>query len=136
MWFQTAVDKMWGPIMEWIHYPHSGKGALMEAYEGLRPQEKAQLDADVAQVFHKVHGGDTAIMYRYRDRPGSMGGASVSTVEPSYIGRDKYTAYEVHASDVMVHWAQDELPLNGKAFGHEKEVILKPHANPKVIDPV
>jgi hypothetical protein len=119
--------------MEWVHYPNtSGKKSVFEAYESLRPQEQAAYDADVAQAFQRAHGS-TAIAYRYKNRPSHMGGMSLTTREPTYLEPDKYSAYELHAADVLVHWGQSDMPLASKAFGHEREVILRPDANPKPI---
>jgi hypothetical protein len=58
---------------------------------------------------------------------------SLTTEEPVYLSPDMYTPYEVDVDDVLVHWAQDKMPLSGRTFGHEKELILKPEANPRVI---
>lgn len=132
---QRVFDKLWGPIMGWIHSPHSGKTELLESYEALSEHEKALLTQDVSRAFHRAHGGDTVTAFRYKDRPSSMGGMSVTSKEPTYLGRDKYTAYVVHSSDILAHWAQEDLPLGGNAFGHEEEMIFKPNANPKAIEP-
>jgi len=131
----NALEKMWAPIMDWIHSPGRGKKGVFDAYTQLTTQEKAALEADVARAFRSAHGGNEVIAYRYKDQPGSMGGMSLTTEEPKYLSRDQYTAYKVHASDVLAHWGQDDLPLSGKAFGHEKELILKPNANPKIVKP-
>jgi hypothetical protein len=131
MWLGLATDKMYPAVQEWIHRPSSGKAEVFEAYESLRPREKAAYDADVKAAFHKAHGGGSTTGYRYKDRPRHMGGMSLTTTEPTYLSPDKYTAYEVRDDDVLVHWAQEEMPLGGNAFGHEKELILRKDANPR-----
>lgn len=131
IWLGLAVDKMYPAVMEWVHRPSAGKQELFEAYDSLAPKEKAAYDADVRSAFVSAHGGSSTLGYRYKDRPRHMGGMSLTTVEPAYLSRDLYTAYEVDAADVLVHWAQRELPLGGKAFGHEKELILRKSANPR-----
>lgn len=135
MWLQLACDKLWGPIMEWIHSPSSGKADLFKAYAALKDREKTALDQDVHHAFVSAHGGSSTTAYRYKDRPRHMGGMSLTSAEPKYLAREMYTAFEVKASDVLAHWAQGDLPLGGRAFGHEKEMILKPDANPKRLDP-
>ena len=135
MWLGLACDKLWAPIMAWIHSPSSGKSEVFAAYAALSPREKAALEQDVQRAFSSAHGGSSTTAYRYKDRPRHMGGMSLTSEEPTYLSRDKYTAFEVHASDVLAHWAQKGLPLGGNAFGHEKEMILLPSANPKRLDP-
>lgn len=131
-WLQVALEEMYPAVMEWVHLPNSGKRQVLEAYDGLTGKARAAYDADVHSAFQRAHGG-SVIGYRYKDRPRHMGGISLTTSEPSYLSRDLYTAYEVKAADVLAHWAQEEMPLGGKAFGHEKELILKKDANPRLV---
>ena len=130
---EAALDKLHGPLVEWIHRPSSGKQALLDAYASLTERQRAALAADVERAFVVAHGRDRVTAYRYRST-GGWGGASLSTVEPTWLRRGSYQAVEVTASDVMVHWAQPDLPLGGKAFGHERELILKPDARPQRIE--
>lgn len=132
MWLSLAIDKMYPSVMEWVHRPSSGKQEVFSAYEGLKLKERSAYDADVHSAFSRAHGGSTTTAYRYKARPRHMGGMSLTSEEPSYLGRDLYTAYQVKADDVLVHWAQSEMPLSGKAFGHEKEMILRKDANPRI----
>lgn len=132
IWLGLAIDKMYPAVMEWVHRPNAGKHEVFDAYESLTSKEKAAYDADVRSAFSRAHGAST-VGYRYKDRPRHMGGMSLTTGEPRYLGRDLYTGYEVKADDVLVHWAQSEMPLSGKAFGHEKELILRRDANPRPV---
>lgn len=134
VWLDLACKKMWGPIMEWIHRPSSGKSDVFKAYAALPPRARTALEQDVRRAFHSAHGGSTVTAYRYKDKPRHMGGMSLTTEEPTYLSKDKYTAYAVKDSDVLAHWAQDDLPLGGNAYGHEKELILRPDANPRQIN--
>ena len=134
---QFAIDRaerqLYAPVADWVHRPDAaGKEAVFAAYEKLSPADRAAYDAHVVRTFRREHDGDTAVVYRYGER-GKMGGASVSTVRPSYLARDKYDAYIVHAKDVLVHYGQEDMPLSGRAFGHEKEIILRSDAAPRKI---
>lgn len=133
IWLGLAVDTMYPAVMEWVHRPSAGKQELFDAYDSLEPKAKAAYDADVRGAFTRAHGGSSTVAYRYKDRPRHMGGMSLTTVEPNYLGRDLYSAYQVDAGDVLVHWAQREMPLGGKAFGHEKELILRKDASPRPV---
>lgn len=132
IWLGLAIDTMYPAVMEWIHRPSSGKRKVFEAYDSLGSKQRAAYDADVRSAFSKAHGA-SAVGYRYKDRPRHMGGMSLTTEEPRYLAPDLYTGYEVKADDVLVHWAQPEMPLSGRAFGHEKELILRKDANPKPV---
>ena len=130
-----AHDALWAPLQGWIHSPSAGKGPLAEAYSGLDDHAKAMLDRDVSAAFEREHGGDEVTAYRYKDRHESAGGmSSLTTEKPAYLSPDKYSAYRVRSSDVLAHYGQSDLPLGGKAFGHEKELVLKPGAAPARMD--
>lgn len=127
MWLGMAVDVLYPLTMDWIHHPSSAsKQALFQAYDDLAPKAKQAYDADVERAFRSAHGSK-ALVYRYKIR-GDTSGASVSTVRPDYLSPTLYKAYEMGPGDALVHYAQDEMPLGGKAFGHEKEIILRPGA--------
>jgi hypothetical protein len=129
-----AREKMHAPVMEWIHRPGEGKAALFAAHESLLPRERAQWDADIQHAFREAHGGhDSAVMYRMKDNPSHMGGMSLTTERPTHLRPDQYHAFEVRPEHVLAHWNQNESPLGGKAFGHEREVILKPNAEPRAL---
>lgn len=129
VWLDLALDKMYPPVVDWVHRPSGGKQAVFDAYAAMRPKERAAYDADVREAFLRAHGGETVVAYRYRSWPENMGGRSLTTAEPS-LSPDAYRAYLVNVRDVLVHWAQPEMPLSGKAFGHEKELILRSDARP------
>jgi hypothetical protein len=129
IWLGEAIDVLYPAVMDWVHHPSgSSKRALFEAYEGLTPRAKTAYDADVSNAFRREHGAST-VVYRYKTR-GDIGGASVSPVEPKYLDPSQYKKYQIEPSDVLVHYAQSEMPLGGKAFGHEKEIILRASARP------
>jgi hypothetical protein len=131
---QRAVNKLWAPLVNWIHSPSRGKSEVLSAYSQLSAREKAALDSDVAAAFQRVYRSDSIIAYRYRDS--KIGGASLSDVEPRYLASNQYAAYRVHASDVLAFWGQKELPLGNKSFAHEHEIILKPNAKPACANPI
>lgn len=129
---RSALSRLAGPIFGWVHRPNEGKSSIASAYGSLSDRHKEHLDAHTKEVFEREHGSDTAVVYRYRDS-GKYGLASVSPVKPTWIPADQVTALRIKASDVLAHYAQEGSPLASKAFGHEKEIILKPDANPEVI---
>lgn len=132
IWLGEALDVMYPAAMDWVHHPSgASKRALFHAYEALPPKAKQAYDADVEQAFRGEHGS-TALVYRYKIR-GDTSGASVSPVEPRYLDPSQYRAYEMAPGDALVHYAQEEMPLGGKAFGHEKEIILRPGVKLKEI---
>lgn len=128
---EIACERLWGPIMEWIHRPSLGKEAILEAYARLSDRQRSALADDVACTFAREHGAASVVAYRYRERPRHVGGLSLTTEEPRYLSRSLYAAYLVHHADVLAHWGQECLPLGGRAFGHEREIILKPDADPR-----
>jgi DNA topoisomerase IB len=134
IWLEAALDELHGPLSDWVHYGRSGsKRELFEAYDGLAPQAKMALAGAVRKAFG---GSSKAIMYRRLKSSGEasrMGGMSLTTALPGYVEAE---AFEVEADDVLVHHGVPGTPLSSKAFGHEKEVILKPTANPKSLGPV
>lgn len=119
-----AVSRMWEPVIDWIHYPSGGKAMVFAAYAALDPKALAAYDADVVAAFERAHGSDTVVAYRYRSA--ARGGSSLTTKEPTYLDRSKYQAHIIHESDVLVHWAQERMPLSTKSFAHEQEIILRP----------
>jgi len=88
----------------------------------LSAKQRAALDSDVAKAVKKSHGDLWFTAYRYKDVPGKLGLTSLTTTRPPY----KYVTFRVHASQVLVHWGQPDMPLGFGAFSHEREVILKP----------
>lgn len=127
---EFALRKMYPAVNLWVHYPNEGKAAVFEAYASLKPKERAAYDADVREAFLRAHGGATTVAYRYRNRPDHMGGMSLTSVKPHW----DHTGYLVAVDDVLVHWAQEEMPLSSKAFGHERELILRPESNPPRVE--
>lgn len=134
IWLDRAIDKLWPFVNLWVHYPQSeGKEAkqrLFETYEALDPRERAAYDEDVRRAFVAAHGSDRVTAYRRRKAEReTLGGLSLSTEEPTWMHPGMVASHEVFVGDVLVHWAQSAMPLSGKAFGHEKEIILKPTAD-------
>jgi len=131
IWLDRALEKLWPPVQLWVHYPDSegkrAKAELLDAYDSLGPREKAAYDADVREAFLRAHGSDRVIAYRRRKaRSEPMAGLSLSTLEPGA----RSDTYSVSLNDVLVHWAQSEMPLSSRAYGHEKEIILRRDAEP------
>lgn len=125
-----AWEALWEPLMSWVHYPVStGKEPLLAAYRGLTKGERAALDRDVAEAFEAVHGSPGVYAYR-RHEPGhppqSLDGISLSTDPKWCMMPTACSTFWVPAEAVMLHWAQPDSPLGGRAFGHEQEIILKP----------
>jgi hypothetical protein len=130
----NAKAKLWEPLMDWIHRPSVGKAHLITTYQNLSAHEKSLLDDDVLRVFRHEYGTDTAIVYRYRIyNDHCMGGMSVSDFEPKYLVDTTYKKFRIHASDVLAHYGQEDLPLGTKSFKHEKEIVLKPDARPEAL---
>ncbi|MFA5053089.1 MAG: hypothetical protein WC565_03460 [Parcubacteria group bacterium] len=131
LWLDRALDKLWPPVQLWVHYPDSegkrAKAELLDAYDSLGPREKAAYDADVRQAFLRAHDSDHVIAYRrVKSQFEPVAGLSMSTLEPGA----RSDAYSVSVDDVLVHWAQAEMPLSSRAYGHEKEIILRRDAEP------
>jgi hypothetical protein len=132
IWLGQAIDTLYPAAMDWVHHPSgASKRALFDAYEALPSKAKQAYDADVERAFRGQHGSK-AVVYRYKIR-GDTSGASVSPVKPDYLDPSLYRAYEMDPGDALVHYAQDEMPLGGKAFGHENEIILRPGAQLKEV---
>jgi hypothetical protein len=124
-YLDDAIEVLFPLVSDWVHYPHQGKQELMDAWRGLTAQQKAALDADVLRAVLKNHRSDVFFAWRRKGLPhGKLGGASLHTIEPPSSTQPE--AFLIHASDVMIHWGQEELPLARKSFAHEKEIILKP----------
>ncbi len=132
-WLGEALDSLEPLLSDWVFSGNKqAKLDLLDAYDALSPKAKAAWDADVAAAFRRAHGGDTATMYRRMKNASvarGMGGVSLTTVFPKQ-GAEVHS-FEVHVDDVLAHHAQEETPLASKAYGHEKEVILKRTAKVK-----
>lgn len=121
-----AIDELYPLVMEWLHRPVS-KNELLDAWRSLPADSKKALDEDVRAAVLRAHGSEEFVAWRYKGlTAGKLGGSSLTTNEPRYLDPSKYQAYLVRADEVLLHWAQPEFPLGGRAFGHEKELILKP----------
>lgn len=132
VWFGEALDALEPHITEWVFSGSAtAKKNLFAAYDALDAKAKAAWDADVAKAFRRVHGGDTAQMFRRTkgEDPGRVGGLSLTTEFPRQGANVQ--VYEVSVNDVFAHHGQPDISLASKAFGHEKEVILRPRANPR-----
>ena len=123
---EAAKRKLYPAIMDWVHRPSAGKKEVLDAYASLTKEEKLAYDLDVKRSFLQVHGADRAIFYRYRKNPADMGGRSLSSRKP----QAPHEAWIVRRDDVLCHYGQVDMPLASKAFGHEKEIILKADAKP------
>ena len=132
VWLDEAFDVLGPLITDWVFYGRGqAKRELLKAYRDLPPKAQAAWDADVAQAFRRYHGSDSVVMYR-RVKSGKLsGGDSLTTTKPRH-GAD-VRAYKVRVKDVLAHHAQDEILLSSRAYGHEKEVILKEAAKPREI---
>jgi len=134
MWLRTAVRELYPHVTMWVHYPQTegkaSKQALFDAYAALPAKAKEAYDRDVYEAFVRAHGIDWAVAYRYRSFH-RVGGASLTTKVPHTV----HVAYKVRPEHVLVHWAQEQMPLGAKAFGHEKEIILRPDAEPREVKP-
>ncbi len=129
----SALEVLYPLIMEWKHRPSVGKSELAAAYLALSARERAALDRDVAKAIHRAHGGPWFVAYRYKGVPGhGLGMTSLTTNEPPW----EHQAFRVHASQVLAHWGQPELPLSSGAFAHERELILKPSVDSAKVKPV
>lgn len=129
IWLDIALDKLHAPLNGWVFYGSAGdKKELMETYQTLRGQEKAALTKAVKRAM-----GQKATMYRRLkpgQKPSSMGGMSLHIDNPKM---GTVHAFEVAASDVLLHPDVPGTPLASKAFGHEREAILKPDARPRYL---
>jgi len=106
------------------------KESLIDAYNGLSDRQKTVIATDVRETFRRVYNADKTTIFRsFRGHEVDMGGLSVTDERSTRVGTD-VRAFEVSHSDVMLHYAQDESPLESRAFGHEREIILRPDANP------
>ena len=125
--------KLASDLAMWV-YRSTGKARLLKTYEALPVADKEALDVDTQHAVNEHHGGDYVTVYRSMrrgDKPGSMGGASVTTQPDTRPSRDDVVhVFQVHHKDVMLHWSQHR-ELDSPAYGHEKEVILKPGAEPE-----
>jgi hypothetical protein len=123
-------EALWEPLISWVHYPlATGKAPLLAAYRGLTRGEKDALDRDVAEAFEAAHG-ELAVQAHRRHEPGQppgiLDGLSLSTDPKWCLLPTACSTFWVPAEAVMLHWAQPDSPLGQRAFGHEKEIILKP----------
>ena len=119
-------------VSDWVFSGNkAAKEALFRAYEGLDDNEKDALD-------HEVRGVMPSSLTVYRSvRPGQpldRGGSSVTDDLSTRTG--EVHAWRITPADVLLHYGQKESWLASKAYGHEREIILKPNAKPKYLGPV
>jgi hypothetical protein len=119
-------------VSDWVFSGNkAAKKALFRAYEGLDDNEKDALD-------HEVRGVMPSSLTVYRSvRPGQpldRGGSSVTDDLSTRTG--EVHAWRITPADVLLHYGQKESWLASKAYGHEREIILKPNAKPKYLGPV
>lgn len=131
--FDNAMDALHEHLADWVHGGRgSGKKQLGEAYKRLGETEKAALEEANREAFVAVHGKEEAALYR-RGKATDSGHEMLSlTTEKPTHGAD-IQAFKVSYRDVLLHHGVPDTPLNSRAFGHEKEVVLKPGA---VLSPV
>jgi len=131
IWLEEALDDLWEPAVDWVHRNSAdGKRRLFAAYKNLSPKARAALEQAVSAAV-----GGSLVAYRNL-RSGNdvkrMGGMSLSLTRPK---SGNTVAFRVSARDILLHpsVAGGDNPLNSKAFGHEKEIILKLDASPVVL---
>lgn len=116
-------------VSDWVFRGDSeAKSQLLSAWHGLDHATKNALADDVERVVREHHGGEYVTVYRSMrpgDRDTDRAGMSASTDPKSRTGQD-VQAFQVHHSQILLHWAQEASWLNSKTYRHEREVILKP----------
>lgn len=127
--YEAALDELYAPLASWVHYGSaSDKRELLAAYAGLSEAKRDAWDRSVGATFREYHGADSSLMYRRikAESPTATSGTSVTTEKSETETARTVATYRVHASDVLAHHAQTDTPLASKAYGHEREVILRP----------
>lgn len=130
---EDTLDRLYQSIMMWKHYPSEGKKSIRRAYEELTQEERDVLADDVLRAVLRVHGSSEFVAYRrgkQAHRLRDMDSLTTSELEVAYLGLEYRAAYLVRADDVLVHWAQEGVPLGKGVFAHEFEIVLKPGARP------
>ncbi len=133
--YATALDALYPPMNEWVFYGSAdSKKALMAAYESLSEQRREAWDAEVRRAFVAHHGDASATMYRRLKGESASATSGLSVTTDDVAGAARFVAvYDVDASDVLAHHAQADTPLASRGFGHEKEVVLKPRNDARLV---
>ncbi len=133
--YASALDTLYPSLNEWVFYGNAdSKKALMAAYESLPEQRREAWDAEVRGAFAAHHGDTRATMYRRLKGESASTTSGLSVTTDDVTGAARFVAvYDVDASDVLAHHAQADTPLASRGFGHEKEVVLKPHNSARLV---
>lgn len=125
---EEALEELHEPLVGWVFYNSvSDKKELFERYHALSPVHKQAL----AQAVSAAMKHSRTVMYRRMksgQSPGTMGGQSLSLHNPRM---GEVHAFEVEPSDILLHPGVPDTALTSKAFGHEREAILKLDAKPR-----
>lgn len=127
-------DALYSHANNWVFYGDAtAKQDLLAAWTQLSPAGKAWLDHEVAQVVQRHHGSNVVVAYRY-EKSGqptrTLSGTSLTTKQPQW----KSHAFRVPAGVILLHWGQPMFPLSSGAYGHEEEIILKPHLDEYLVE--
>lgn len=128
--YQTAMEKL-RPSAELWAVRGKGKRFLFYTYRQLSQEERQAIDEEIKNTFLKRYGKLEIELYRRSTDNENVGGMSLSEI-PSNDPFVKKRKFLVQSQDVMLHWAQPNSVL--MHMFHEREVILKPDAQPQEID--
>lgn len=126
--YDRALDALYPGMANWVHYGNGrDKAELLAAYTSLPAAQRAAWNDAVEVAFREQHGESTVMYRRLKgEAPAATSGLSVTTNESDALSAKHSARYLVHASDVLAHYAMADTPLASKAYGHEREVILRP----------
>lgn len=121
---QDVEDALGAPLRMWIHYGSGAdKADLLQAYADLTAPQKAVLHRAV-----EAEVPTPLVAYRRVKGTETNAGTSLSLAKPP--AHVPHVAYRVAADDLLVppSW------LVTHAFGHEREVLLRPGARPPTVE--
>jgi hypothetical protein len=126
LWLDMAMDDLEPYVASWVNYgASSDKRELLNAYTSLKDRKKKAIDTYLRTIIP-----EKLVLYRQMKSGRDFSGASM-TEDPSWLTGSATYAFEVDRSDVMLHFKMENSWIGSKRYSHEKEVILKPGANPR-----
>jgi hypothetical protein len=134
--YGTFIDAISGDVSFWVHRGHGpSKLAAGEAWKQLDPVVQWLAGQEAKQAFSDLYDSDSTTMWRrLKGTQGrwNKGLLSLHDKNMSYgMKPGTVVPYQVHWSDVLIHWGMTNSPLSSKGYGHEREVILKPGMSPR-----
>lgn len=134
--YSDFIDAISGDIAFWVHRGHGpSKLDAGEAWKKLDPVVQWLAGQEAKQTFSDLYDSESTTMWRRLKGTQDYWNKGLLSLHDKDLSHSMrpgtVVPYQVHWSDVLIHWGMTNSPLSSKGYGREREVILKPGMSPR-----